>query len=187
MIASFLEEATELTAEQITKQIIESPLAVGNHGDKVKFLQSYINHRFEQLSLLSGSQIVVDGYFGPKTRTAIFYLQCIGGMRVDGRVGLQTWRFIKDGYDGLPVLQRGSQGGGVYAVQLMLKRLQFHDLMIDGIFGEQTEQALKTIQQRFRLEPDGIVGPKTWKPISEARFFSQPCAAFVEHIDFQNV
>ena len=174
MIAAFL--------QQTTAQITESTLALGAYGDEVKILQSHINHRFEQLSLLSASQIMVDGYFGLKTRNAVFYLQCIGGMRVDGRVGPQTWRFIKDGYAGLSILQRGSQGSGVLVVQLMLKRLQFPDLTIDGIFGEHTEQAVKTMQQQFGLVPDGVVGPKTWKPISEARFISQPSAAFV---DFQ--
>ncbi|MEO0759339.1 MAG: peptidoglycan-binding protein [Cyanobacteria bacterium J06648_16] len=168
-------------------RVQEPTLAIGAQGDDVRFLQSYINYRFEQLSLLSGTQIRVDGYFGPKTRNAAKYLQCIGGLRVDGRVGPQTWRFIKDGYAGLPVLRRGSQGSGVHAVQLMLKRLQFSELITDGVFGEQTERALKTMQQRFGLVPDGIVGPNTWKPIAEARFFSQPCAAYVEHIDFQNV
>jgi peptidoglycan hydrolase-like protein with peptidoglycan-binding domain len=33
---------------------------------------------------------------------------------------------------------------------------------VDGIFGAQTEAAVKTIQSIFFLEIDGIVGAKTW-------------------------
>lgn len=37
---------------------------------------------------------------------------------------------------------------------------------VDGIFGQQTENAVKTFQRVFNLTPDGIVGPGTWYKIS---------------------
>lgn len=37
---------------------------------------------------------------------------------------------------------------------------------VDGVFGEQTENAVKTFQRVFNLTPDGIVGPGTWYKIS---------------------
>ncbi|MFB4164691.1 peptidoglycan-binding protein [Alteribacillus sp. JSM 102045] len=33
---------------------------------------------------------------------------------------------------------------------------------IDGIFGPQTEQAVRTFQKKKKLTADGIAGQKTW-------------------------
>lgn len=44
-----------------------------------------------------------------------------------------------------------------------VKQLQeFLNIGADGIFGKGTESAVKSWQSDNRLEPDGIVGPKTW-------------------------
>jgi peptidoglycan hydrolase-like protein with peptidoglycan-binding domain len=40
--------------------------------------------------------------------------------------------------------------------------LQGESVMIDGIFGPQTEDALKRYQAKSGLVADGIVGPLTW-------------------------
>jgi len=53
-------------------------------------------------------------------------------------------------------LKKGSKGDEVKALQGLLK------LYVDGIFGSQTEEAVKLFQVKKGLKTDGIVGPKTW-------------------------
>jgi peptidoglycan hydrolase-like protein with peptidoglycan-binding domain len=42
------------------------------------------------------------------------------------------------------------------------KVLGFRPLMITGTFGPNTEKVVKVFQENRRLEPSGIVGPRTW-------------------------
>ncbi|HEY9737436.1 MAG TPA: peptidoglycan-binding domain-containing protein [Trichocoleus sp.] len=69
------------------------------------------------------------------------------------------------GATALPVLRPGMRGDAVTRLQERLKALGFYRGTVDGIFGAQTEQAVKQAQQQYRLEPDGIVGPATWDAI----------------------
>lgn len=63
---------------------------------------------------------------------------------------------------GSPVLQAGSQGENVKALQRVLNAwYPTLKLTVDGIFGPATTAAVKYLQQRAGLTTDGIVGPKT--------------------------
>jgi hypothetical protein len=53
-------------------------------------------------------------------------------------------------------LKVGSRGPEVKQLQ------EFLNIGNDGIFGKGTEAAVKSWQSDNRLEPDGIVGSKTW-------------------------
>ncbi|MBP3413443.1 MAG: peptidoglycan-binding protein [Oscillospiraceae bacterium] len=70
-------------------------------------------------------------------------------------------------YPGTP-LQRGSRGPNVVRIQVMLNRISRNYPAIprigsvDGIFGTQTETAVRAFQQIFGLTADGIVGKATW-------------------------
>jgi peptidoglycan hydrolase-like protein with peptidoglycan-binding domain len=67
-----------------------------------------------------------------------------------------------------PPLKRGDTGPGVAAVQDAFADLQY-DLHIsfkrsgkaDGIFGEETDQAVRQFQRRHGLTVDGVVGTNT--------------------------
>ena len=61
-----------------------------------------------------------------------------------------------------PIVKLGSQGQAVIDLQVLLNQTVAAHLSVDGIFGAQTEAAVKTIQSIFFLEIDGIVGAKTW-------------------------
>lgn len=50
-------------------------------------------------------------------------------------------------------------------VQERLKNLGFFKDTVDGIFGEVTEVAVKTAQQKLKIPPDGIVGSATWSAL----------------------
>jgi len=52
-------------------------------------------------------------------------------------------------------------------VQLALREAGFDPGLIDGELGHRTDQALRAFQKAQGLEPDGIVGVKTWTALSE--------------------
>lgn len=60
-----------------------------------------------------------------------------------------------------PTLRRGSVGDAVLRLQRLLN---FHEFLIgvDGVFGEQTEHAVRDYQAAHNLDVDGVVGPHTW-------------------------
>lgn len=70
-------------------------------------------------------------------------------------------------YPGSPI-RRGSIGPNVVVIQTELNRISQNYPAIpkiypvDGIFGEQTEAAVRRFQEVFNLDADGIVGQATW-------------------------
>ena len=58
------------------------------------------------------------------------------------------------------LLREGSTGPGVAHLQSALK------VQADGIFGPETEAAVRSAQQRAGLSPDGIVGPETRRAVA---------------------
>ncbi|MEW6522133.1 MAG: peptidoglycan-binding protein [Bacillota bacterium] len=59
------------------------------------------------------------------------------------------------------VLQHGSRGPEVVRLQQRLRELGYDPGAIDGIFGPQTESAVRRFQQARGLPADGVVGPGT--------------------------
>lgn len=57
--------------------------------------------------------------------------------------------------------RRGSRGEAVRQVQQRLV-VHGHKLSIDGDFGPATDRRVRVHQEAWRLEIDGVVGPKTW-------------------------
>lgn len=67
-----------------------------------------------------------------------------------------------------PVLKKGSNDPAVRDVQEALKALNFDPGPIDGVFGAQTESAVRAFQQAKEIPVDGVVGRVTWINIDEA-------------------
>ena len=77
---------------------------------------------------------------------------------------------IPSSYPGA-ALRVGSRGNSVRTIQQQLNVISNAYPLIpktaeDGIFGKDTEEAVKTFQEIFDLTPDGIVGFNTWYKIS---------------------
>lgn len=102
-----------------------------------------------------------DGIWGPDTEAKVRQYQQAHGLAADGVVGPATWAAMKSGSHPKPanhrMLAMGSRGDDVKWVQNRLK------VPADGIFGAQTQQAVRAFQQRKGLSVDGVVGPATWK------------------------
>ena len=71
-----------------------------------------------------------------------------------------SWYTVNSNSD---VIMWGSTGEKVKVCQSMLKTFTSHNPgSIDGIFGNDTETAVKAYQKSKILSPDGIVGHNTW-------------------------
>lgn len=57
--------------------------------------------------------------------------------------------------------KQGSRGEEVKSIQTKLKENGLYNGTIDGIFGIQTQKAVKEFQKKNNLNPDGIAGPQT--------------------------
>lgn len=64
------------------------------------------------------------------------------------------------------LLKRGNKTPSVIVLQVLLSAVAGSSLKVDGIFGARTEQAVKAFQRQKGLNPDGIVGKKTWPPLA---------------------
>lgn len=66
---------------------------------------------------------------------------------------------------GYPVLRNGNIGVYVLILQDSLNALGYNTYILDGIFGTNTLNALKSFQSDNNLASDGIVGCNTWKKL----------------------
>jgi N-acetylmuramoyl-L-alanine amidase len=109
----------------------------------------------------------VAGSFEAVTEEAVRSFQRERGLRCDGVCGVQTWSALVEAglelgdrllYDKRPMLR----GDDVADLQRRLGALGFDAGRVDGIFGGQTNDALRDFQRNSGLTvDDGILGPET--------------------------
>ena len=140
--------------DAVQNTTVRPTLSLGSTGEDVKDLQKVLNGTFVDISL------VVDGVFGKQTQEAVMAFQKQYGLTVDGIVGPNTWAVIDTIVRS--TLRRGSTGEDVVYLQRRLNGIGFGSLVVDGIFGAATEEAVKKFQEHYGLTVDGIVGIQTW-------------------------
>jgi peptidoglycan hydrolase-like protein with peptidoglycan-binding domain len=109
-----------------------------------------------------GFTVKVDGKFGQQTRRQVANFQQSRRLKVDGVVGAQTWRAL------IVRAKKGDKGDAVRAVQTLCFS-EVHDVRLNGIFDESTEDWIKDVQKYESLKVDGIVGPYTWKRLLQSQ------------------
>lgn len=169
------------------------PLRLGSGGEDVVEIQRELNRiaaNYPSIPKISGAK----GYFEQTTQNAVKQFQEIFNLDPDGVVGKDTWYKIKQIYNGIKglselysegitiseaerkyegVLQKGNSGASVRILQYYLNFLSYFNLKlpyvsIDGIFGDETRDAVFAFQSLYGLDVDGIVGRDTWDMIQNA-------------------
>lgn len=170
-----------------------TPLRLGSGGEDVVEIQRQLNRiavNYPSIPKITEST----GYFEQTTQTAVKQFQKIFNLVQDGIVGKDTWYKIKQIYNGIKglselysegitiseierkyerLLKIGTRGPSVRIVQYYLQFLSFFNLKLpyvamDGIFGQETYDAVLTFQSLYGLDVDGIVGRNTWDMIQDA-------------------
>lgn len=72
-------------------------------------------------------------------------------------------------------IRRGSRGSDVSALQSALNS-KGYNLSVDGIFGSNTQAAVRDYQSKNGLSVDGIVGNNTWNSLNAAQASAQTAA-----------
>ena len=170
-----------------------TPLRLGSGGEEVVEIQRQLNRiavNYPSIPKITAST----GYFEQTTQTAVKQFQKIFNLVQDGIVGKDTWYKIKQIYNGIKglselysegitiseierkyerLLKLGTRGPSVRILQYYLQFLSFFNLKLpyvsmDGIFGQETYDAVLTFQSLYGLDVDGIVGKNTWDMIQDA-------------------
>ena len=123
----------------------------GSKGEVVELVQRMLNEK----GYACGS---ADGIFGAKTESAVKSYQKAKGLSADGIVGNNTYaKLFADS-----LLKNGNRGELVKQCQTMLNQKGYSPGGADGIFGSNTEKAVKALQGAAGLTVDGKVGKNTW-------------------------
>ena len=109
-----------------------------------------------------GYNLGVDGQFGPETRSRVIAFQGAEGLAADGVVGPDTWAALVD----IPLVNENDSGPAVRAVQHLLnEKFGYNSVAVDGDFGPITDDAVRDFQAANDLVVDGLVGAETWQAL----------------------
>lgn len=191
-IYNAVKRLSDLSSEGVTPEEAQaafaSSLSEGDSGVYVRTLQIYL----ATIAFFNDSyqSVTVDGIFGPATRSAVEYVQMANGLPVTGVVDRQTWAVLQDlyenavanipsnfGIDAIEIypgraLAIGSEGREVEDLQTLINRASANgagipSVVVDGIFGNATYNAVVRAQELGGLIPNGIVGAPTWSYIAQ--------------------
>jgi N-acetylmuramoyl-L-alanine amidase len=142
---------------------------LGDHGLEV--------HDIQQRLVALGERIEpgeLDGTYGPSTERAVRAFQDRRSLRVDGRVGPDTWgQLVEASYrlgDRTLYLRAPLQrGDDVRSLQRKLNALGFDAGKEDGLLGARTDHAIREFQRNVGQGSDGIVGEETLTTLERLR------------------
>ncbi|MEB3280821.1 MAG: peptidoglycan-binding protein [Lyngbya sp.] len=171
--------------QSVPPNLTRPTLQTGSQGAEVLELQA-------ALKLLGYYTGEVDGVYAESTAEAVSQFQQAANLPVTGVTNSATWnrlfppdetssRSTSTANDcvcasaatttsdqtstaraSFPVLRLGMRGEAVVGLQERLRAKGFLRGQADGVFGPQTQAAVKAAQEQYNLKPDGIVGSQTW-------------------------
>lgn len=185
-----VKKLSELNSEQITYDeipiVFPLEIAPGSTGNEVRVIQYYLNFISSYYDTVPS--IEIDGIYGPLTEASAAAFQTTMGLPATGVIDEPTFDLMYENYlafvRSLPDesgaaavpfpgnnLLLGSEGEDVRLLQTYLSVIRqdypsITELTPDGIFGAQTEQAVKDYQELFGLNVNGVVGPVVWHSIA---------------------
>lgn len=168
------------------------PLTFGLRNNDVKILQTELNRIRQNYPAIPPIRYV-DGVYDTETEEAVKSFQRIFQLPETGEVDKSTWYRIKSKYNAVkklsnlnsegikavevaPVLitelKPGAQGNEVKALQYYLSVIGYFNqtipiIGIDGIYGPETENAVRQFQKEYGLAQTGMIDTKTWNSIQE--------------------
>lgn len=142
----------------------------GDRGDEVRDVQA----RLLALGYVIHQAELEQDLFEASTDAAVRGFQQDRGLLVDGMVGPQAWEeLVEAGYglgDRVVYLRHPPfRGDDIRALQARLNTLGFDPGREDGIFGRQTEEAVRDFQRNVGLTSDGIVGSTSLQALERLR------------------
>ena len=179
------------------------PLKEGDVGAVVELLQRRLNRisaNFPAIPKIPRT----DAFFGKETTDAVETFQRVFGLDVDGIVGKNTWYSVQSVYNAvkkidnlnsegisLPeastqfdkTLERGDISVGVLSLQYYLDYIATYvptvrSVAVDGVFGPDTQEAVKSFQRTYGLEQNGEVDRLVWDKIQNVYY------GLVESLDY---
>lgn len=142
-------------------------LSRGYVGPEVK----EVRHRLQRLGLIHECSDDTANIFDDTLCQAVMLFQQSRGLIVDGIVGPQTQHRLEEsrwtiGDRVLNFLPRKMiHGEDVAQLQQRLIELGFVINRVDGVYGPQTENAVKEFQRSVGLSNDGICGPEVFRAL----------------------
>jgi N-acetylmuramoyl-L-alanine amidase len=125
-----------------------------NKDTTILRLQKSLNRL--KITGISGKPLVENNTNDAETKSAVEKFQSIGGFQVNGIAGDTTWNGINM-ILAKRVIRPNHAGGPI--VRYLQHRV---GLDADGVYGSQTEEAIKKFQRQNALLADGILGPISW-------------------------
>jgi peptidoglycan hydrolase-like protein with peptidoglycan-binding domain len=170
----------KLVQQNLTRPVLRT----GSQGVEVSELQA-------ALKLLGYYTAEVNGVYGESTAKAVSEFQAAANLPVTGVTNQATWDRLfppdetssgstsqatdcvcnspagseensSTARASFPVLRLGMRGEAVVGLQERLRAKGFLRGQADGVFGPQTQAAVKAAQEQYKLKPDGVVGGQTW-------------------------
>lgn len=185
-----IEIVTNAPIADIMPSIPGKPLRLGTYGNDVAFVQTRLNRISVNYPAIP-KIYPVDGAFGVETENAVRAFQRIFGLSVDGVVGRATWYKIQLVFNAVKRLSElasegltfdeittpfpdrlavGDEGFFVYGLQYYLRWISLSNPVVpnvefDGVFGPETENAVKTFQSLYGFAPTGVVDDDLFETI----------------------
>ena len=146
----------------LTGKVVSSPVNIvgdeeQNTDTSVLRLQQTLNRL--QITDRNNRRLDEDNIIGPATTSAVEKFQRIVGIIPSGMATSTTWNAINQILS--KRLVQGNQTTGP-----VMRYIQHRvGTVADGIYGRNTEAAIKRFQQQNGLTADGIIGPMTWQKL----------------------
>lgn len=144
------------------------PLEPGTYDPRVIDLQS----RLMDLDYMEHDEPT--DYYGQITKYSLQLFQREHSLQVDGIAGETTLRTLYSDEAKPYVVRLNDHGTDVKEFQARLRELRYLSAKPNGIFGTETENAVKEFQKRNKLKTDGKIGSNTREAIYDEEAVPKP-------------